>query len=81
MAEYLFIKRVIRIKPCDKGVGIIICDFDGHVESCRAHLTSKTTNNEPYYVKITKTEFQKMLDQVLPYHLMQFQKLKHVTMS
>ena len=29
-------------KPCDKGVGLIIVDFEDYIKSCYEHLTSKT---------------------------------------
>ena len=29
---------VITIKPCDKGAGIIILDFDEYIRSCNEHL-------------------------------------------
>lgn len=49
-------KRKIIIKPCDKGAGIIICDFDKYLDSCYQHLSSQITIEnkvQPYYQKIT----------------------------
>jgi hypothetical protein len=57
----------IIIKPCDKGAGIIICDFDKYLESCYEHLSSKITINDqeqPYYQKITLSDLQKAKDKI-----------------
>jgi hypothetical protein len=45
--------RQIFIKPCDKGAGIIICNYNDYVTSCEKDLSGKTPNNEPHYSKIT----------------------------
>jgi hypothetical protein len=42
---------IIVIKPCDKGAGIIICDYNEYVTSCEKELTSKTKNGNRYYKK------------------------------
>ena len=36
-------ERIITIKACDKGGGIIILDFDEYLRACYMHLTSKQT--------------------------------------
>ena len=57
----------IIIKPCDKGAGIIICDFDKYLDSCYEHLSSKITINDqeqPYYQKITLSDLQKAKDKI-----------------
>ena len=64
--------RIIVIKPCDKGAGIIICNFSDYIESCTAHLNSKTEKtNENYYkiidsqhVEKLTTDIQHTLDEV-----------------
>ena len=33
--------KVITIKPCDKGAGIIILDFEAYITSCNNHLKSE----------------------------------------
>ena len=38
----------IVIKPCDKGAGIIICDYVKYWESCNNYLQSKAANNYNY---------------------------------
>ena len=35
--------RIIVIKPCDKGAGIIVLDFKEYMRSCTDHLEAKTT--------------------------------------
>jgi hypothetical protein len=57
----------IIIKPCDKGAGIIICDFDKYLDSCYEHLSSKITINDhlqPYYQKITPSDLKKAKDKI-----------------
>jgi hypothetical protein len=46
----------IVIKPCDKGAGIIICNYDDYVKSCEKDLASKSVDDQPHYSKITKTD-------------------------
>jgi hypothetical protein len=58
----------IVIKPCDKGAGILICDYPKYVEACNDHLKSETTNGDPYYEKITEkylTEAKKVIEVTL----------------
>ena len=40
-------ERIITIKACDKGAGIIILDFVEYIEACDRHLASKTKTGEP----------------------------------
>ena len=42
----------IVIKPCDKGAGIIICDYVKYWQSCTEHLKSKAANNESHYKEV-----------------------------
>ena len=44
-------QRIIVIRPCDKGAGIIILDFQEYIKACENHLGSKTKTEVPYYVK------------------------------
>ena len=46
----------IVIKPCDKGAGIIICDYGEYVSSCEKDLKEMSPNNEPNYTKITEKD-------------------------
>ena len=48
--------RVITVKPCYKGAGIIILDFEEYVRSCHEHLDSVQPqvdgSSKPYYEKV-----------------------------
>ena len=59
LIELLKEKQII-IKPCDKGAGIIILDFDKYMEACNKHLTSLQGNEEgedkPFYIKVDETK-------------------------
>ena len=50
-------QKVITIKPCDKGAGIIILDFDAYIKSCDNHLKSEQIQpdgtKKPYYSKVS----------------------------
>ena len=49
-------ERVITIKPCDKGAGIIILDFEEYMRSREQHLNSQQKQEDetykPYYCKV-----------------------------
>ena len=49
-------EKVITIKPCDKGAGIIILNFDDYLKSCNDHLASKQKQEngefKNYYCKV-----------------------------
>ena len=44
------------IKPCNKGAGSIILDFDDYLQSCYQHLSSEQLqiggSKKPYYEKL-----------------------------
>ena len=44
--------RIIDIKPCDKGAGIIVLDFEEYMRSCTEHLEAQTTTGENYYKQV-----------------------------
>ena len=52
--------RIITIKPCDKGAGVIILDFEEYVNVCNEHLNSlqENPNDEmkPFYHKIDSSQ-------------------------
>ena len=51
--------RKIVIKPCDKGAGIIILDFDEYEKACKSHLESSTIgpngSSVKFYAKVEKS--------------------------
>ena len=51
-------ERIITIRPCDKGAGIIILDFEEYMRSCTEHLTSTQLqpdgSKSPYYMKVNE---------------------------
>ena len=40
------------MKPCDKGAGIIILDFQEYKRACLKHLEAKTATGEAYYKEV-----------------------------
>ena len=38
--------RVIIIKPCDKGAGTLILDFNSYMKSCYEHLLEKQSTTQ-----------------------------------
>jgi hypothetical protein len=44
--------RIIVIKACDKGAGIIILNYNRYMQACYEHLLSKTEDDIPYYSKV-----------------------------
>ena len=61
--------RVITIKECDKGGGIIILDTDEYIRSCNQHLSSKLKNSDgsesPYYCKVGEEFLEKAKSEIL----------------
>ena len=52
--EHLFQREsTIVIKPCDKGAGISICNYNDYKNSCEQHLASVTETNQPKYREVT----------------------------
>ena len=43
----------IVVKPCDKGAGVIIMNFEDYLKSCYEHLTSLQSENNPYYLQVS----------------------------
>ena len=56
--------RKIVIKPCDKGAGIIILNFDDYINACEDHLNSKTPTGEDYYKEINLTDIEKAKEKI-----------------
>ena len=72
----LQVERIITIKPCDKGAGIIILDFKEYMKACYEHLESKLQYEngqlKNYYSKVhpvalqsAKLKVKRILDQAL----------------
>ena len=51
--------RVIMIKPCDKGAGILILDFKIYMQSCYEHLLSKQSETQNYYKQVEDLELDR----------------------
>ena len=51
--------RIIVIKACDKGAGIIILNFNDYMKACYDHLLSKTEDGIPYYSKVDDLEVER----------------------
>ena len=51
-------ERIITIKPCDKGAGIIILNCNDYMLACYEHLESRQDKN-PYYSKVGDESFVK----------------------
>ena len=61
-------ERKIIIKPCDKGVGLIILDFNEYIKPCNKHLSMKQETigqHQEYYDKIDKTTFNKAANKII----------------
>ena len=46
--------RKIVVKPCDKGAGVILMNFEDYLKSCYEHLTSLQSENNPYYIQVSE---------------------------
>ena len=57
-------QQVITIKPCDKGAGIIILDFQEYKRACEAHLSSKQKqpdgSSKQYYTKVNEEALEEI---------------------
>ena len=55
-------EKVIIIKPCDKGAGLIILDFNTYMKACYEHLLEKQSTKDGdlnYYVMVDDFEVEK----------------------
>ena len=56
-------EKVIVIKPCDKGAGIIILDYPVYMRACYEHLASEKIigdeGTKKYYSRVEKIELEK----------------------
>ena len=51
--------RIIVIKACNKGAGIMILNFNEYMKACYEHLLSKTKDNKPYYKEVDNFEVER----------------------
>ena len=52
--------RIIVIKACDKGAGILILNFNKYMRACYEHLIAKTKDNIPYYKEVDNFEVKRI---------------------
>ena len=61
-------ERVIMIKPCDKGAGILILDFKLYMQACYEHLIAKQTNEngsqDNYYDQVEEWEIERSKNKI-----------------
>ena len=61
--------RVITVKPCDKGAGIIILDFEEYLRSCNEHLSSVQSQvdgtSKPYYQKVSESTLDTAKEKII----------------
>ena len=54
--------KIIMIKPCDKGAGIILLDYPAYMRACYEHLTSEKImedgESNKYYVRVNDIELE-----------------------
>ena len=54
--------KIIVIKPCDKGAGMIILDYVVYMRACYEHLLSEKImedgESKPYYLRVNEIELQ-----------------------
>ena len=54
--------KVIVIKPCDKGAGMIILDYPVYMRACYEHLAAEKTmgdgETKPYYIRVIEIELE-----------------------
>ena len=48
-------ERQIVVKPCDKGAGIIVLDFQEYLRACMEHLEAVTATGEKYYKPVNES--------------------------
>ena len=66
-------EKVIVIKPCDKGAGMIILDYPVYMRACYQHLTSEKIMDDgeikQYYLRVSAIELEKTKSKIR--HLVQ----------
>ena len=60
--------RIITIKPCDKGAGVIILDFEAYMSSCYKHLGSEQKQEDgstkQYYAKVDENKLEEIKEDI-----------------
>ena len=55
--------KIIVIKPCDKGAGMIILDYPVYMRACYEHLAAEKTMSDgetkPYYIRVNEIELDR----------------------
>ena len=51
--------RVIVVRACDKGAGIMLLDFEDYLRACYNHLTAQLTPGKPYYSPVNALDVEK----------------------
>ena len=51
--------KVIGIKACDTGAGIIILNYTDYMKACYSHLSSYQAENKPYYTQVDALEIER----------------------
>ena len=57
-------ERKITIKPCDKGAGIIILNFEDYLKAAMKHLEAKTSTGETYYKEVNSTVLKEAKEKI-----------------
>ena len=54
----------IVVKPCDKGGGVAIVDFEDYKKVCLGHLHGVTSDGSPYYKQVTDSRLQELQEKL-----------------
>ena len=60
--------QIITIKPCDKGAGIIILNFEEYIRACQAHLSDEQIQSDgsrkPFYQTVGEDALEEIRNKV-----------------
>ena len=57
--------RVIVVRACDKGAGIMLLDFEDYLRACYNHLTAETTTVKPYYSPVNALDVENAKQRII----------------
>ena len=57
-------ERQIVVKPCDKGAGIIVLDFQEYLRACMEHLEAETATGDPYYRLVNESVLEEAKEKI-----------------